>query len=316
MSTLLILRIALILMIESTASNCQSLLLKLPQEIQVCIYGAVCGGNLLHFYFTPDSYNCRRKLCYVMCLSNITEDEAQASFCASTSPWFDEVCANRHEQCSPQKLLYSKSNSIPWWRLTLDLRFLRTCRHIYNAAKDLCYRTNIFSFDSLEVFMKFGTRMSWVSHIRNLRLRIQSGNSSSGPAFPETLKEIFGRFTGVKWIHIELEQIFFRGSRTYDKRVEEGSRLTQQLLSFGGKALKVAAVVISDARFCDYNDLERTQIAQDDARSRRRRRWTMREKQEYAHFLHNALLEQRGKGTEGDTDDLRLFRVWSGTVYA
>ena len=146
--------------------------------------------------------------------------------------------------------------------------------------------------------MKFGKTVSWVPRIRSLRLRIQCVNNGSEPASSQALEQTLGKLTGVKWIHIDLEQVFFDGSRTYDKSVEEGSLLTQQILCIGGGASKVAAVVISDARFCDYNDLERTQIAQDDALSQRCRRWTMREKQEYAHFLRNALLEHRGQGIE------------------
>lgn len=318
----LISHITLILTDESTASNRHSflsrfslhhsLLLRLPQEIQDQIYKLVCGGNLLHFEFTPAVHKFQRKLCHVKSLSKITEAEAQASFFASTSPWFDEVCAHRHEECDPSKLLSDQSGCMQRG-LTLDLRFLRTCRQIYHAAKTICYGTNIFSFDSLDVFMEFGKTRSWISHIRSLRLRIQSGNSSSGPAFPDSLNQILGKLTCMKWIHIDLEQIFFDGSRVYEKRVEENSLLTKQLLCFGGRALKVAAVVISDARFCDY---KRTQDDQDDDWSLELGRWTMKEKQEYAHFLRNALLEHRGKGMEGYMGDSRLFRVWSGTVYA
>ena len=144
--------------------------------------------------------------------------------------------------------------------------------------------------------MMFEKTVSWVPQIRSLRLRIQCFNNGNEPASSEALKQILGKLTGVRWIHIDLEQIF-NGSCSHDKRVEEDSLLTKQLLRFGGRALKVAAVVISDARFCGYNVLDSTEI---DACSLRRRRWTMTEKQEYAHFLQNALIEHRGKGFEGD----------------
>ena len=290
MCALLTLPIILMLTNESTASNRHSFLLRLPQEIQDQIFKLVCGGNLLHIKFAPNTRNPRTSFCHVLCISNITENEAQASFYASTSPWFDEVCANRHEACCSTKLFRDLSGCI-WGRLTLDLRFLRTCRQIYDAAMSICYTTNIFSFGSLRVFMMFGKTVSWVPRIRSLRLRVQCVNNGSEPASSEALKQALGNFTGVKSIHIDLEQVFFDNTRTYDKKVEENSLLTQQLLGFGGKALKAAAVIISDARFCDSNFLERTQVSQDDERSLRRRRWTLTEKQEYAHFLRNALLE-------------------------
>ena len=306
MSALLISQIVLILTDESTANNCQSLLLKLPREIQDQICKLVCGGNLLHFKLLENLREPQRRLCHVECRSKITEDDAQASFYASKSPWFDEVCANRHEECWSSNFFCDESGRTRCWP-TLDLRFLRTCRQIYDVAKNLCYSTNMFSFDSLDLLIMFGKRVRWVSHIRSLRLHIRSGNRGSGPVFPERLKQILRKLTGVRWIHIELEQIFVDGSRTYNKRVEEDSLFTKQLLYLGGTALKLAAVVISDARFCNYSALERTQVPRNDAESQMRRRWTMREKQEYAHFLQNALLEHRGKGLEGDMDDSGLF---------
>ena len=247
------------------------------------------------------------KLCHVKCRSKITEDDAQVSFDASESPWFDEVCAKRHVGCCFRELVCEELG-FNWRRSTLDLRFLRTCRQIYDVAKNLCYSTNIISFDSLDTFVMFGTIVSWVSHIRSLRLCIASGSSTSGPLVPETLEQILGKLTGVKWIHIDLEQVI-GGARPYDKRLEEDSPLTKQLLRFGGRALKVATVVISDARLYGSNALEWTQIPRDDALSQRRRRWTMREKQEYAHFLQNALLGHRGKGNEGGIGDSTESRV-------
>ena len=80
----------------------------------------------------------------------------------------------------------------------LDLWFLRTCRQIYDAAKNICYSTNIFSFDSLRVFMMFGKTVSWVPQIRSLRLRIQCVNNGSEPASSEALKQILGELTSVK----------------------------------------------------------------------------------------------------------------------
>ena len=298
MSALLISRVVLILTDESTERNCQSFLLKLPQEIQDQIYKLVCGGNLLHLKLDPNFRKPQNKFCHVMCVSRITEDDAQASFDASTSPWFDEVCANRHERCYSIQHFCDKSGCIRP-RLTLDLRFLRTCRQIYDAAKIICYGTNIFSFDSLRVFVKFGKTVfgktvSWVPRIRSLRLRIQYVNIGSEPASSQALKQTLGKLTGLKWIYIDLEQIFFDGSRTFVRAVEENSLLMQQILCIGGRASKVAAVVISDACFRSYGTM---QIAQDDWSSRHRR-LTMREKQEYAHFLQNALLEHRGKGNE------------------
>lgn len=67
----------------SAASNCRSLLLKMPQEIKDQIYVLVCGGNLLHFNFI---WSERIEFCHFKCESRTTEEDAQASFDNSTSP--------------------------------------------------------------------------------------------------------------------------------------------------------------------------------------------------------------------------------------
>ena len=302
MPVLLISLILSILTHESAASNSQSLLLKLPQELQDQIYKLVCGSNLLHFEFDAYERESHPRFCHVKCLSKITEEDTQASFDASTSPWVDVACANRHKECCSQRLFRPESGRF-WARPTLDLRFLRTCRQIYDAAKNLCYDTNIISFDSLKVFARFVMTVSWVPRIRSLRLCIYSFNDGSGAVPAKTLKHMVSKLTGLERIHIDLFLIFVGEFRSYDKGAEEDSVLTKQLLCLAVTRLRAATVVISDTRFCDLKDSETTQVSRDDDQSQRRRRWTMEQKQEYAHFLRNALLEHRGEGIEGDMGD-------------
>ena len=290
---------------ESTASNCRSLLLKMPQEIKDQIYVLVCGGNLLHINF---SWNVRiqRDFSHFKCESKTTEEDAQASFDNSTSPWFDEKCAHRHGSCG-------------LGRLTLDLRFLRTCRQIYNEAKSFCYSTNIFSFGDWTIFADFVKKVRWVSDIRKIRLCIRSGTSGNGPAPCESLQSFCSKLTGLQWFHTDWEQFCFPDSRRYDRGAAEASYLTKRLVCFAGTALKTAEVIINDARFCNRHAPETAQISRDDARSQERNRWTMTQKQEYAHFLRNALLRHRGKGigTDGDTGSSESMRFgWNGTEHA
>lgn len=66
---------------ESPANDCQSLLLKLPQEIKDKIYELVCGGELLHFHSALRlEAHSQDKLCHYECVSRTTEEAFQASF--------------------------------------------------------------------------------------------------------------------------------------------------------------------------------------------------------------------------------------------
>lgn len=277
----------------------------------------VCGGDLLHFKFASSLPNPKLEFCHVKCLSKTTEEDSQASFDASKSAWFDEIGANRHESCCSPKLFCDLSGRISR-RLTLDLSLLRSCRQIYEEARSFCYTTNIFSFDDWNVFVKFVKTVKWVSYIRSIRLRIRSGTNGNGPSTRETLRDICGKLTGLQWIHIDLEQLYVSNSRRYDQEAEETSHLTKQLLCFAGTALKTAAVVVSDARFCAFNSPEIAQCPREDARSQILNRWTMSQKQEYSQFLRNALLQHRGKqkNIEGDTGSSRPLRIWwDGMIY-
>lgn len=281
------------------ASNAQSILLRLPQEIKDHIYVLVCGGELLHFKFAPSVSKSKVQFRHAKCLSKTTKEDAQASFDASKSPWFDEVNTYSHEICCFVDVSERISR-----KLTLDLRFLRTCRQIYDEAKTFCYTANTFSFDDWYIFSRFLKTVSWVSYIRSIYLRIKNGANGRGPFIEDTLQDVSSKLTGLRRIHIDLEMIHMSTTRGYCQEVDEASELTEQLLRFAGKALKTATVIISDARFCDYHNPETktTQSPADDTRSQELGRWTMTQKQEYSRLLRNAILQHRGKRVhiEGD----------------
>ena len=304
-------KLSSILKNESTANNCQSLLLKLPQEIKNRIYDLVCGGELLHFRFAPKSKaHSQDKLCHYKCVSKTTEEDAQASFDASESPWFDDLCANRHKDCllTPTEYQCEASGGTATYRrlVGLDLRFLRTCHQLYDETKNVCYKINIFSFDDFNCLVSCVNKLSWLSYIRNIRICIRYWDNRLGPATDGAMYHISSKLTSLQRIYIDLEGSQSFCLRGYDQRFEEASHLTKYLLSFARPALKAVGVVITDADFYSFKNIARMSIVFDDL-SEQDIRWTMMQKQEYSRFIRNALLQHRGKETSigGDTGSSR-----------
>ena len=253
----------------------------------------VCGGNLLHIKLASTLPEPNIKFRYDKCLSTKPEEDAQKSFDASTSPWFDEVSVNRHDQCVPQFL---HGVSVPLFgKRNLDLRFLRTCRQIHDEAKNFCYTANTFSFDGWDVLAMFVKTVDWTPYIRSVRLYVCSG--TSGPTFHnrEMLQHVSKKLTGLRMLTFDWDQFSLPDSREYDQRTEEGSQLSEQLLCFfGGAGLKSVEVIVSDTRFCNFNTPESVQRSRDDALSQERNRWTLKQKQEYSQFLRRDLMQHRG----------------------
>ena len=293
---------------HSTMKNARSLLLRIPQEIKDYIYLLVCGGNLLHIEIASGLLDPGIKFRHSKCLSTKTEQDAQRSFDASTSPWFDEGSVNRHDECAP-KFSGDVSGRISR-RCTLDLRFLRTCRQIYDEAKSFCYTANTFSFDKWSVFGQFVNTEKWASYIRSVRLYARRGTNGHGPPNHEMLQSASKKLTGLQTFIFDWEQVCLSGSRMYDQRAEAATQLTKQLLCFAGAALKSVVVVISDEEF-DPSSPGITQSSQDDALSQQLNRWTMKQKQEYSRFLRHAMIQHRGKDDHvtGETGDSRVLEV-------
>ena len=275
----------------------------------------VCGGDLLHIRIASGN-NPDIKFDHNKCLSTKKEEEAQKSFDASTSPWFDEVSVDRHDECAPNFL-----GDIPGpiSRMSaLDLRFLRTCRQIYDEAKSFCYTANIFSFESRIVFGHFVNMVNWASSLRSIRLLNRSGTNGREHPNWRTLQNVSKKLTGLQTFIFDWEQSPSYDSRKYNQRAEEATQLTKQLLCFAGVALKSVVVVISDAEFDYITSPDATQFSQDDDESQQLNRWTMKQKQEYSQFLRHAMILHRGKDSSDvktETGKLRVPEVcWDALV--
>lgn len=86
---------------------------------------------------------------------------------------FEHPWQNPHKLCRPHLSEDFGEASDTHRGFGLDLRFLRTCRQIYDEAKNVCYKTNIISFDNYDCLVFCVEILSWVSYIRSIRIHIR-----------------------------------------------------------------------------------------------------------------------------------------------
>lgn len=79
----------------STASNAESRLLRLPQEIKDQIYALVLGERLLHVRYDVKA----KSLSLRPCQARISEREAQDVFASSKEPWSAVELMDRNGPC-------------------------------------------------------------------------------------------------------------------------------------------------------------------------------------------------------------------------
>ena len=183
---------------EKSQHNASSLLLKLPPEIKMMIYGYVCGHQTIHIYRTekptPGVIHMRatqgwrverstkpvvvkkaNQLIHTVCSESVSEEAEQQIFDSPSAAWNNKSNKSPHRYC----VFKDPVNTPPfggWADPTpqLDFSFLHTCRQIYDEAILVPYKTNVFSFKDSKALTKF-TQTPYMSSIRRLRLEINIG---------------------------------------------------------------------------------------------------------------------------------------------
>ena len=115
--------------------NASQPLLRLPDETKAQIWKLVCGEHLLHMEQdesdddTIDQARKWPKLVSKRCYAKATEEEIEKEFLADSD---DGLAISQyvtiHENCSYDQNV---------WPASIDLRWMRTCRQIYNESIQL-----------------------------------------------------------------------------------------------------------------------------------------------------------------------------------
>ena len=183
---------------QKTLHNASSLLLKLPPEIRMMIYGYVCGHQTIHIYRTEiPRHPIRRaqplhtwrgkvwlkrskvkdvhQLDHNVCSKSVSEEAEQIVFDSASASWRNRSnkCPHRHCTCGdPKNTPFDGHHAKEGAKV--DISLLRTCCQIYNEANMVLYHSNIFSFQDSEALKRF-TQTPQMGSIRRVRLQIRIG---------------------------------------------------------------------------------------------------------------------------------------------
>ncbi|KAL9127272.1 MAG: hypothetical protein Q9217_003807 [Psora testacea] len=225
------------------------------------------------------------------CIAKSSEADTQKKFFdADPTKMKYQVEANngRHDEC--YCLGHGKHN---WKSRTIALAILRTCRQIYHEAKYIPIVSNTFAFNCpivLSHFVQSMSKMSLKSHlaVRSLLLEMNVRHSDNESSWAAAIRNSLQRLRNLRSVSINVNQFFcdcWIEQCGYELRgVNE---LWMAILSMGIMKLKEATVVIGDEYFLDG---KLTSLPWSVRPSGDERRWTLKEKQDWAKVVRAMLL--------------------------
>ena len=284
----------------STASNANSRLLRLPQELKNWIYELVLGGQLIHVDFDSE-----KGLSHRLCQAKISEMEAQDIFAKSKEPWSAVELMNRHEHCYDVKTTWrhcsgcaSQSNHLYEPHCVLDLTLSTCCRQIYHNAHSLIFSANTFSFTlplhkglSVSDLNFTLTRMKHF-FLHRLHLDIMVYGFVEEIRWNSSFCYIARHFRSLRYFHIDIEQ------RPYDTlflrrwHFQNPAHCTflKDLPVLRVLKLRTATVTVADDHFL-HSEMGKLWTG-----DWRQYRWSMAQKREWAAYITRILLRQEELG--------------------
>lgn len=203
---------------NSTISNASSYLLKLPQELKDNIYKLVLGGNYIHVHADKDE---APQYQLYLCAATVSDTAAQNNFDSAVElPAFK---FGPHQSCT-----------LGWWHRTqpahLSVGLLRSCREVYDEARNVLYTANTLSFQDPKLLCHFihssETRGGHNVAIRRLGLHMRISTRKEEQAWHLALRTISQSLTGLLSINISIEQFIWNGSESRRHRPSTGRKKT------------------------------------------------------------------------------------------
>ncbi|PWY94121.1 hypothetical protein BO94DRAFT_553946 [Aspergillus sclerotioniger CBS 115572] len=238
-------------------------LLSLPAEIRILIYKAVFDNEVCEIRRTPIPVWCPVDNCWRMARRQFMADQNNRNSwdglcthpgCQSTQGQaisrdiyvgHGPLIASGHYPC-PLSLQRNPS---------LSLGFLRTCRQVYEEARELPYRQTTFFTQELATFANFTYCLkTWqVASISHLQIRIPLVQSVEThlPEWNETFSLLSLAFCGLSSISVE---IYFRyAEQTWRDTFWDGGLLELDRLNLKGMRLAIYQGETNPQSFFDYS---------------------------------------------------------------
>lgn len=283
----------------STASNTESILLRLPQELKNQIYELVFGGQLIHLHRD----NGKKNFAHHCCQASASEKEAYELFVASEGPWSSTDVMNRHHPCHDERKVfrhcrqcYSHSDHpVNGPRSRLNLALTSCCRQIHQETCPLILSTNTWSFSDTPTLWFFchypGLMFKKTFWIRRLHLHIEISDVFNEPPWNQAFDDITLTLKSLQYlyIHINLQSFGKCALEKWRSKEPPQTTLLKRLLRLRNLRLRVATVIVSDASFGHVGMKELT------LEEEKHYRWTTRQKQEWAAYVTRVLLRQEDR---------------------
>ena len=165
------------------------------------------------------------------------------------------------------------------------MRFLGTCRQIYEEAHILMYQAYTFSFDASWTLYSFMRTIPGSCHVRSIRVEYWIGNGPTVEIWAEIMYKVVRHMKDLKEVHFTFEQFHVKGEEYQGPDIDT-SEIIDTLSCLTKSPLQAATVIITDAHE-PTGDTDG-----DDEPWLQRGRWTMVQKQEWSKHFRNMLLRR------------------------
>ena len=282
----------------STASNANSRLLRLPQELKDQIYELVLGEQLIHVHFDLSE----ERHSYRLCQANNSEREAQNIFAKSEGIWSAVELMDRHELCYDVKSIYQdcecfarQNDHVYEPHLGLDVALPTCCRQIYQDVHSLIYSASTWSFrlppayHALRVNKDSVSRRAQFFFVHRLHLDILVDDRIDEIKWNSSFGHIAAAFKSLRYFYADIESrsMEIHTLKKWHFQNPADCTFLQDLSALRVLKLRAVAITVADDHIlhCITSKSYKNKV--------RQYRWSMAQKQAWAAYIMRVLLRQK-----------------------